>query len=100
MLKMMVEFRHSTALLFIASIVTIFLGSTIILTHNIWEGGLATFVTLMGWLILLKGALYAWAPQQLVKIGKPMVKGSRINIWATITLIIGLYLGYLGFFIG
>jgi len=100
MLKMMRDFKNSPGLIMIASIFTLMLGSTIVLTHNVWTGGLAVVVTVIGWITLLKGVLYAIAPNALIKMGASMMRGSGMSAWSLITLVVGLILGYYGFIVG
>jgi hypothetical protein len=49
------------------AIISLVVGVAMIVGHNVWSGGvLAVFVTLVGWLILLKGvALLVLSPDAL-----------------------------------
>jgi len=92
------SFINNEALGFVIGIFTLLIGLLIVLSHNVWEAGLAWIVTLIGWLTLLKGVAYLLlSPKSFAGVAK-MIVGSKSYIWVSVvTIIIGAYLAAKGF---
>lgn len=92
------DFFKNPSLIAVASIINLFIGLLIVLNHNIWEFSWKMFITIIGYLSLLKGIFHLYAPEW----GKKMaVKSSEWDIFVysgVISLALGLYLMYHGFF--
>jgi len=73
------------------------LGLLVVLKHNLWEAGYAGLVTLLAWLLLLKGLALLLFPAAMVKMAKNM----KVETWYwfgfALSLLLGLYLTYFGF---
>jgi hypothetical protein len=81
-------------------VVDVFAWTGMVLTHNIWSGGtLTVLVTLVGWIALIKGALFLIVPPG--SSSAFFLNGFRYQqlfyVYAAIALIVGLYLTYGGF---
>jgi hypothetical protein len=75
-----------------------FIGSLLVLTHNVWTGGaLPVIITIVGWLVLLKGILRAWFPSWTVRMTKRVLASNAILIAPIIVLIVGIYLAFASF---
>ena len=74
-------------------------GLAIILGHNVWSGGtLPVIVTLVGWLIFVKGlVLMLITPETLSPLLERMQQHYHYPVYVVPALIIGLYLIYAGF---
>jgi len=97
--KMIDGFIDNTALLFIAGIITVLLGLTMVVGHNIWDNSWRIIITLIGWLVLLKGLTFLFLPK---KMTSKFSKSFRWNKeWyiavAIIMALFGLYLASKGF---
>jgi len=89
------------ALLLVTGIITIIMGLILVLLHNVWEGTYEVLITVIAWIVLIKGALYLFFPDGMQKIGKNILKNkSLITVAAVAALIIGLYLVNIGFGLG
>jgi len=90
---------HSPALLFIVGIITLVTGLAIVLCHNVWSGGaLPVFVTVVGWLQLVKGFLCLFlSPQAAIGFWGAFHYEQFFYLYATIVFILGAYLTYAGF---
>ena len=77
-----------------------FLGLVVVLTHNVWTGGLlAIVVTLMGWMLLLKAVVSLFFTHGSYKKLLHLIKFEQVYYpCALIVLIIGIFLTYYGFF--
>ena len=98
-LTMAHELIDNRPLLFIIGIMSLFLGVVVILTHNIWTGGgLAMLVTLIGWLLLLRGVLILFLPHGSLRSLFNSFKFEQIYYLVTsLALILGICLTYYGF---
>lgn len=87
------------ALLFVVGIINLMAGFLVVLSHNIWTGGvLPAAVTLLGWLLTLRGIMLMWiSPQALKKLYRSFDLERRYYTFTAIVLIIGLYFTFAGF---
>jgi len=87
-------------LMFIVGVITLAAGLAMVLAHNVWSGGApAVIVTVISWLTLIKGSLFfILTPEAEAAF---FMKGLRyhelFNLYAAISLAIGVYLTYSGF---
>lgn len=99
--KHLVEHEH-TALAYIAAIFAFILGLILVLIHNVWGGDVTTtIVTIIGWLILIKGVTYFLLPSR-IWVGWAQ-KFNNIKVYriiGVVYIIVGAYLTYNGFGLG
>jgi hypothetical protein len=81
------------------AIVSLAIGVAMIVGHNVWSGGLLpVVVTLVGWLIFLKGvALLILSPDALSRTFGQTQYGDHFYLYLAPSLLIGLYLTWAGF---
>lgn len=93
------DFIHDSAALLILGMVMLAVGLAIVLSHNRWSGGALTLVvTLLGWLILIRGLLTLSLPgAMLLRLFEQLDFERYFHLYAGIVLVIGLYLTYAGF---
>ena len=74
-------------------------GLAIVLAHNVWSGGaLPLLVTLIGWVMLIRGVLFLFLPPEAtLHILAAMQFGRLFYLYLAIPFVLGLYLTYLGF---
>jgi len=74
-------------------------GLAMIIGHNIWSGGaLPVVVTLVGWLMAIRGAgLLALSPNATMKLFEALRYEQLFYFYMGGTLVLGLYLAYAGF---
>ena len=99
LIEVMTALIQNAPLLLILSLAALLAGLAIVLSHNIWSGGaLPVVVTLFGWILLLRGLLLLMLPHEtIVRIFEMARFGNFVTVYATIPLILGLYLTYAGF---
>jgi hypothetical protein len=87
------------ALLYVMGILGIVSGAAIVLIHNLWNRGLpALLVTLVGWLLLVRGvALMLLPPDLLGGIVASLHFPDFYYLYAAIPLLFGVYLSLKGF---
>jgi hypothetical protein len=92
------EFLDSYALIFLTGLITLPAGLAIVLTHNVWTADWRVLITILGWLLLIGGAVRLAAPQQAAAIGRTMfAHPATMNISTGITGVIGVLLCYFGY---
>ena len=74
-------------------------GLAIILAHNIWSGGaLPILVTLIGWVMLVRGVLFLFLPPEAtLGILAAMQFEKLFYVYLAIPFVLGIYLTYLAF---
>jgi hypothetical protein len=89
----------SSELLFFLAMISFGLGLAIVLAHNVWSGSaLAVLVTIVGWLILVKGIVLLLLPASILSQALSAMQYSvRGAFYLLPALLIGLYLTWAGF---
>jgi hypothetical protein len=85
---------HDQPLVYVLALITFACGLAIVLAHNRWSGGaLPVVVTILGWIILIKGLVLLLLPP-----GAEVALFARlIYLYAAVDLAIGIYLAWAGF---
>jgi hypothetical protein len=93
------ELASSPALLLISGMLTLVAGLAMVLGHNVWRGGaMAVVVTVLGWLLLVKGVALVVIP--------PAAWGGSVHAsgfadlygwYGVLPLVLGGYLTFAGF---
>ena len=99
--KHLMEHEH-IALAYVAGIFTFIMGLIIVLNHNVWTGDIPVIIaTIVGWLILIKGATYFLLPQKVwTSWVRKMNKMKLYKTFGFIYIVIGAYMVYNGFGLG
>ena len=94
------EAINSRALLYIFGSVGFSVGLAIVLTHNMWVWGWPVIITILGWLMMVRGALRILIPQQVADLGGKMLRRSPnlLPIGGFVVLVLGAILIYFGYF--
>ncbi len=96
--KLLEDFIQSTSVIYLYGSLSLFLGYMLVTFHNIWEGGWAVLITIIGWIALTKGLLTLVLPNVQIKIAKGFIgKKGYIITEGIIILIIGLVFSYIGY---
>lgn len=91
------EFVGSRPLIFLTGLLSLLFGLVIILLNNVWWGW-PLIVTLLGWLLVIRGLIRLFWPEwSRTIIGKFLSSPKAYYITFIITLILGLILLYFGF---
>jgi len=91
------EAAKSPVLIYLSGFAFLILGVLLVVSHSVWTFDWRLVVTIMGWLLLLKGAGRMFFPASV----RGMIERKRDNRWfllgEVVVLLIGLYLLYYGF---
>lgn len=88
------DIEHKRSTVYLLSVIAVLLGLLCVMLHNYWSGSVLTVVvTVVGWVILLKGALYLILPtKRVTSILRIVAFAKNYHLYATISLLLGLYL--------
>ena len=96
--KVVSEFFDSASRIYTTGVFILIIGLLLVLSHNVWEGGLKTVVTVLGWVVLAKGLAYVFLPHTLLKDLAKGLNGENVYVTGgVVALIFGLYLAGKGF---
>lgn len=86
-------------LLLVFGMIWLIAGLGMVLGHNLWSGGvLPVVVTLVGWLILIRGLLLLFlSPAAAMGLFAGLHFGELFYLYVAISLVFGIYLTYGGF---
>ncbi len=84
------EFLESEAMLFLSGVLTLPVGLSIVITHNVWAADWRVIITLIGWIAVLAGIARIMLPSLIQKLGEAMLENSYI------TSVPGIFMGALG----
>ena len=92
-------FIANPPLLLLAEVISLACGLAMVIAHNIWSGGaLPVVVTLVGWLMVIRGAgLLALSPAGTAKLVEALRYEQLFYFYMGGTLVLGLYLTWAGF---
>jgi hypothetical protein len=90
--------RNPPLLLFL-EVIALIAGLAMVLGHNIWSGGaLAVVVTLIGWLVTMRGAVLLVLSEDVkLKLFEALRYEERFFVYMGVTLILGIYLTFAAF---
>lgn len=97
MQRLLSQFEANSLWTFVNGAFILLFGLIIIAAHQYWQGAAAIIVSLLGWLIVLRGLLLVAFPKVFVSVANSMIGAQAW--WVTLCIIfalIGLYLTYVG----
>lgn len=97
MQSLLSQFEANSMWTFVTGAFILLLGLSIVAAHQIWRGAAAVIVSLLGWLIVLRGVLLVAFPKVFASLANDMVGAQAW--WITLCVvfaIVGLYLTYVG----
>jgi predicted RND superfamily exporter protein len=98
-LEILDEMTNSRAMLYVLGFIAMLLGLLVVLTHHIWTGGFFPLVvTLMGWVMFLKGLTLLFVSTEETQLLMRVMKLEPFMwLYAVIAFVLGAYLTYGGF---
>lgn len=92
------ELIKDTPLMLVIGFWTLILGLIMVVSHNIWQWNWRTIITIISWLVFLKGASIIFYPQYIDHATTLFIENKGIAYSAAgFDLILGVLLCYLGF---
>jgi hypothetical protein len=74
----------------------LFLGLLIIAFHQYWSSVAAVIISLLGWILLLRGVVLMTAPELYERAGMAVEGTAPVRVIFGVLIAIGLYLFYVG----
>lgn len=91
-LKVYKDLENETLAVFMGGIASLVIGILILINHNIWDSFLASMVTLIGWLALLKGIMLLIFPRTVNRLGDKIAESGIMKFVAFFAMVLGLYI--------
>lgn len=89
-LALVERLSHDAVGVAIVGMIRVTIGLAIVIAHDLWSGGTAILVTLVGWLILLSGLLTLFlAPQAMQGLIRRMRYADNLPLYALPTFALG-----------
>lgn len=95
--RMVDEAENNISLTYLSGSLALLIGLLLVISHNVWETNWRVFITLIGWISIIKGLIRIFAPNKVVSIWRSIMSGGAYKIILIIFLIIGLILTYQGY---
>ncbi len=94
------DFFEQPALVILSASFSLVLGLAVVLSHNVWESSWRVVITLLGYLLLLQGIIRLFTPAEKIRerASKFVESNAPAFYIGIISLIIGLFLLYRGYF--
>lgn len=87
----------SAAVVYVTGILEVFLGLALILSHNIWTADFRAIITVIGWMMLVRGIGRTFAPERIPQLlGKMRSAESAFIPLLVFVFFVGVYLAYAG----
>lgn len=97
--ELMSKLQKSTDFLFVWSIVEMTTGLAIILNHNYWNNLPEILISLMGWALVVEGALIMLSDKVAIKRMGKMANETWLRMGGILGIAFGGYLSYVGYFL-
>jgi len=94
----MKDFVQSKMLVLFTGYLSVLVGMIIITMYNVWIWHWAVLITIVGWFFLLNGLARIFLMDKFMKEMKSILSGDKYYWMGWILLIVGAYLGSMGFF--
>ncbi len=95
-MKIWTAAKNNPLFLYMGGMLNLLIGLTILSTYSEWSWSLPVLITIIGYLMLLRGLLVFFAMQWLLSFTESLVPFARA--WAVIPLFFGVFISYLAFF--
>jgi hypothetical protein len=95
---MATEVAGSVTLVYLFGLLDFAAGLTIVLVHNVWTVNWRVLITLIGWLLLIRGAARILITDTLIGYAKALIRNKRLYpVSGGVLVILGLVLCYFGY---
>lgn len=93
------DFADSPGMIFLAGIMALLTGLTLVIFHNIWAANWTVIITIFGWIAIFGGLMRMMFPMAAMEMGKRMIgHNGALAVIGVIDAMIGAFLTYKGFF--
>jgi hypothetical protein len=97
--EMAEEFLDSRALIYLAGLLALVPGITIVLFHNVWVFDWRLIITLFGWLAVIGGVFRLVFPDRVSEIGARFLESpTTLTVAGIVVIALGAILSFYGYF--
>jgi hypothetical protein len=95
---MAIEVVGSLTLVYLFGLIDFAAGLAIVLTHNVWIASWPLLITLIGWLMLIRGAVRILIPETIMGYARKFVRNKQLYpVSGGVLVVLGLVLCYFGY---
>ncbi|MDA7947272.1 MAG: hypothetical protein MPJ78_07325, partial [Hyphomicrobiaceae bacterium] len=93
--RILEDFTNSPGMIFLAGVMTLLMGLTLVIFHNKWEANWTVIITIFGWIGVVGGLMRMMFPIAAIAMGKRMIehKGA-LAVIGVINTLLGAFLTY------
>jgi len=92
------EVTQSLTLVYLFGLIDLAAGLAIVLTHNVWVASWRVLITLIGWVLLLRGAVRIIVPDTVMSYAATLIRNDHVfTVTGVLAVILGLVLCYFGY---
>ena len=92
------EVVRSVTLVYLFGLLDFAAGLAIVLTHNVWAANWRVLITILGWLMLIRGVVRILAPETIMGFAAKIIGNKQlIPISGVVTGVLGLVFCYFGY---
>ena len=92
------EFAASPSFLYLGGFIALAGGLIILQFYSAWPAAWPVVITILAWLMLIKGAVLLIAPAAMVRLGQAWTNsGAAITVQAILVLLVGAWLSWRGY---
>jgi len=88
------DFFGHPATVYLTGIILVFLSSMYLIQYNTWDGTYRDVVTVLAWIVLLKGIAYIFFPKMLNEVAIRKSK-NLFGVYGFLSVVVGVYLFFL-----
>jgi len=93
------DYFDNNAVVLLGGAISLILGILLIVSHSIWELNWKIVITLMGYMTFFKGIMHWFFPSKAAAWSSRMISGTSYVYISLVTLMLGIYLTYVGYFV-
>jgi len=97
--KLFKTIEKSGMFVMMMGIVTLLIGTVMVMLHSKWTGGIEVLISVIGWCALLKGVFTLMFPKWSINVAKNVVDENGVLVMGVVGSILGLILMYFGFLV-
>ncbi|MEJ2378702.1 MAG: hypothetical protein P8Y71_26100 [Pseudolabrys sp.] len=95
---MAAQYLASYALIYVSGLFALTVGIAIVLAHNVWTANWRVIITILGWLLVIGGAVRIVIPQFIQRVGGTMFHLAALPIiGGALVVVLGLVLCNFGY---
>ena len=97
LIKVLLGYIGTELGMMLCGVFSVVLGVVQVLSHNIWVKNWQVLVTILGWVLLVKGLFQLFMPEQCMAWLKKMENSQFLPYGLVVALVLGLVITYFGF---